>query len=869
MLRLIKGTQAPQTSCRLYRWLTLCDPFYPHPEGLPEEIKMNSRLFKSFLILLIFQASFYTAGGIGQAGKEYPRAIEGVIDLSRWHFDKDGPVDLKGQWEFYWQQHLNPDDFSKPALPRKTGFMQVPEYWNNYEIDGTKLPGKGFATFRLTVLLDAQKESLGLSLMEISTAYTLFVNGEKMISAGLAGVNRETTIPRQLPQIVDFRPESDQLEIILQVSNFHHRRGGVWEVIQLGSEKDIRQLQERRLSFDLFLFGSIVIMGLYHFGLYALRRKDRSPLYFSIFCFLIALRLFTTGGRFLIHLFPEISWETVIKLEYLSFYLAVPAFMLFMQSLFPKFSKRLLYGVSALGCLFALVVLLTPAEIFSYTLNEYEVITFVALVYGFYVICISLGQKRIEAFVFLFGFIILSLAVINDMLYAEGILASGYFFPAGLFLFIFSQAFLLSFRFSYALATVESQRRELRTTLESYRGEIVNRIQTEEALRASEEKYRTILHSIEDGYYEVDLSGNLTFFNDSLCTILGYPRDELMGMNNRQLMGAETARQVYATFNRVYQTAKPAKAFDWEMIRKDGTRAFVETSVSLMRDAEEQAIGFRGVLRDVSDRKKAEEQAKIHQQQLMQASKMVALGTLVSGVAHEINNPNNFIMLNSPILKEAWQSIRPIIEQYYEENGDFVIGGMNYSEMRANIPTLFSGIAEGAGRIKQIVDDLKNYVREDTADLTQVVNVNDVLTSAISLVHNMVKNATHRFEIEYGKDLPALRGNFQRLEQVVINLIQNACQALPDADKGIFISTSYDKKTSNIIIRFKDEGTGIAPETLSRITDPFFTTKQNSGGVGLGLSISSRIVEEHGGSIQFTSEPGVGTTAEIILPVKH
>jgi PAS domain S-box-containing protein len=391
--------------------------------------------------------------------------------------------------------------------------------------------------------------------------------------------------------------------------------------------------------------------------------------------------------------------------------------------------------------------------------------------------------------------------------------------------------------------------------------------QAEEALRESEEKYRTILHSIEEGYYEVDLAGNMTFFNDSLCKMVGYPKDELMGMNNRQYMSEETAEKFYETFSEVYRTGKAAKAIYLETIRKDGKIIVLELSVSLMRDSEGQPTGFRGVVRDINERKQAEEQAKLHQQQLMHASKMVALGTLVSGVAHEINNPNNFIMLNSPILKEAWENAMPIVEKYYEENGDFVIGGMNYSEMRENIPTLFAGIAEGAKRIKQIVEDLKNYVRDDTADLTQAVDINAVLMSAVSLVSNMIKKATNHFDIEYEKNMPLLKGNFQRLEQVAINLIQNACQALPATDKGIFILTSFDKETSNIIIRVKDEGTGIAPETLSQITDPFFTTRQKSGGVGLGLSISSRIIEEHGGSIQFASQPGLGTTAEIILPV--
>jgi PAS domain S-box-containing protein len=453
------------------------------------------------------------------------------------------------------------------------------------------------------------------------------------------------------------------------------------------------------------------------------------------------------------------------------------------------------------------------------------------------------------------------------MLHVEHIIQTGFFVQFGIFFFILSQGFLSSYRYSTALTTVETQRKELRDTLGSYKTEIIDRVQAEEALSESEDKYRTILHSIEEGYYEVDLAGNLTFFNDSLRKHLGYSRDELMGMNNRQFMNAETAKRVYKTFNTVLKTGEAAKAFDWDMITKDGTKKFVELSVTLMRDSEGQPVGFRGVARDISERKKAEEQAKLHQQQLMQASKMVALGTLVSGVAHEVNNPNNFIMLNSPILKEAWDNAMPILEKYYEENGDFILGGMKYTEMRKNIPTLFSGISDGAKRIKQIVDELKNYVRDNTADLNQSVDINEVLKSAVSLLSNMIKNSTHHFSIKYGNNVPLLKGNFQRLEQVMINLVQNACQALSDSKNGIFVSVKFDKNGSNIVVTVSDEGMGIPSETLHHITDPFFTTKHDSGGVGLGLSISSKIIEEHGGSMHFKSEIGAGTTVEIIMPI--
>lgn len=224
-------------------------------------------------------------------------------------------------------------------------------------------------------------------------------------------------------------------------------------------------------------------------------------------------------------------------------------------------------------------------------------------------------------------------------------------------------------------------------------------------------------------------------------------------------------------------------------------------------------------------------------------------------------------MLNTPLLSEAWKSIMPILDEYYEKNGDFIIGGMSYTEMCENIPALFSGISDGSKRIKQIVEDLRAFVRRDTSDMSQSVDVNAVLKSAVTLLSNMIIKSTNHFSIEYGIHLPLLKGNFQRLEQVIINLIQNACQALRDTRKSIFVSTSYDEKRRIIVVKVEDEGIGIPSEILPHITDPFYTTKSDAGGLGLGLSISSRIVKEHGGTLTFASEPGKGMKAEIVLPV--
>ncbi len=827
---------------------------------------MNARHLKTVLLPLFLGMLAFAAAGCHWTDPKPPRAVRGVIDLRGWSFKSNGPADLTGEWEFYWQRHLSPADVAQPSSAPEPRYIEVPGFWNGYRLDGARLPGTGHATYRLTVLLDPPEAPLALKIEEVSTAYTLYIGPTRAASAGLAGLNAATTVPRQFPAIAAFQPESGRIEILLQVSNFHHRRGGVWDLIKLAPENQIRRLDEIQRSYDFFVLGAIFSIAVYHLILFAVRQKFRPTLHFGIVCLLVALRLLTTDERHLLQFAPNLDWSLLIKLEYGSYYLAVPAFAFFLKSLFPQLAPNLMRAALAIGGGFAAVVLLTPPGIFTYTLPAYDFFTLGLFIYTFRLLLEEPFRRQVEALVLMIGLLGLCLAVVNDMLHVERIIRTGFFAPFGLLFFIFSQAFLLSFRLLRSFTLAEAQRTELRDTLESLKQEVIDRIKVEEALRESEEKYRTILNSIQEGYYEVDLSGNMMFCNDSLCGIIGYAREELIGMNNRQYMPTEAYKRVYETFLRVYNTGEATKAFDWEVITKDGTKKIVEASVTLIRDGKGVPTGFRGVVRDITDRKKAEEQAKLHQQQLMQASKMAALGVLISGVAHEINNPTNFIMLNAPLLREAWENALPILEEYYKENGDFLMGGMPYSDLRQHMPKLLSGVADGAGRIKQIVANLKTYVRGDGADLSRRVDVNAVIQSSISLISNVIKNATSHFTIRCDPNLPPVKGSFQRLEQVIINLVQNACQALADKTRGVSIATALDEAGENILIRVQDEGIGMPPEDLARIREPFFTTKQESGGLGLGLSISARIVEEHRGTMRFTSRPGAGTTVEIALP---
>ena len=266
------------------------------------------------------------------------------------------------------------------------------------------------------------------------------------------------------------------------------------------------------------------------------------------------------------------------------------------------------------------------------------------------------------------------------------------------------------------------------------------------------------------------------------------------------------------------------------------------------------------------EKKLAEEQALLKQEQLFQAAKMVSLGTLVSGVAHEINNPITSVMLNAPNLGRMWEAILPILDRYHQQNGDFQVGATSYSRIRDRVPQMLTAITDDARRVRDIVKDLKDFARDNPSELREALDLNAVVKKAVGLTANLIKKSTRHFQLHGQSRLPAVYGNPQRIEQVTINLVVNACQALPDAERSVTVSTGYEADHNHVFLEVHDEGIGISSDALQRITDPFFTTRRETGGTGLGLAITDRIVRDHGGTLVFESTAGQGTRVRANFP---
>jgi signal transduction histidine kinase len=191
---------------------------------------------------------------------------------------------------------------------------------------------------------------------------------------------------------------------------------------------------------------------------------------------------------------------------------------------------------------------------------------------------------------------------------------------------------------------------------------------------------------------------------------------------------------------------------------------------------------------------------------------------------------------------------------------------MDYSELSERMPQLIRHTLDGVNRVKRIVSDLKDFAGQRPANVQDTVDLNEIVKKAIGLVASMIKKASSEFQVHYAEQLPVFQGHGQRIEQVIINLLVNACQAMTEKRKPLRMATGFDTRSGSLYVEVEDGGCGMTPEVIARITDPFFTTKRDSGGTGMGLSISDTIVRDHGGRLEFRSTPGVGTVATIWIP---
>lgn len=389
------------------------------------------------------------------------KAQKGHMDLRNIHNPNKYMVALDGEWEIHWNQWIQPGRF----LDQQKNYYELPLSWNDLEITNQKHKGgKGFATLKLNVFLPAGATRFGIQIRELSSSYDLYLNGDKVLSRGVPGDSISSTIPEVKPALFFFNTRNRDLELIIHLANFHHRKGGAWHKIYFGQADAVQgYIRNERLR-DILLLGILFIIAIYHFGLYLIRRKDLSSLVFSLFCLDILIRHGLINQRLLMEIFPAMKYSNMLRIEYATMFFGIPVALNFFHLILPGILNRFfIYFFYIAAIIFTLFCTIMPVPVFTESILYFQPVLLIGIACGVYLISVAAMKKRPFVWLLGLGVIALSVSLINDVLFHKEIIDTGLISQYGFFVLILTQAFVLSMRFARAFHRTE----ELSKNLES------------------------------------------------------------------------------------------------------------------------------------------------------------------------------------------------------------------------------------------------------------------------------------------------------------------------------------------------------------------------------------------------------------------
>lgn len=426
---------------------------------------ITTRSLRNFLLLSAITCLFTFISGCGIAPLEKStrrddKAEKGVFQLEHVDFAEQSVL-LQGEWEFYWQQLLSPADLQASDGDAPL-YITLPHSWNGYMWHGGSLPSDGYATFRVLLRIGEEHigESLAIRMPEINNSYKLWIDGELFVEVGQVGTNKHSAEPNLATRLVEFQPHNDQVELVIQVANFHYTRGGITKHIELGDSKTLTAKTNMKTSFDLLASATLFIVGAYNLLLYIQRRKDMASLYFAIFSLLWAVRPLLDGELIVTKVFPDFPWELQIKVEYLVFYVSPYFFMMYFYYLFKELSRSILVISGTLAGVFSLIVIFFPAKIYSPTFSIFQFIIVLHIVYFILALNRAVKKRKQGAVVFMIVSIFAAATIVVDIFIYNEWLMIGRMSILGFIIFTCTQMVLLSTRFAKALASEEKAAQE-------------------------------------------------------------------------------------------------------------------------------------------------------------------------------------------------------------------------------------------------------------------------------------------------------------------------------------------------------------------------------------------------------------------------
>lgn len=397
---------------------------------------MNPLKFKWLFFFLI---TITLITGCSSQNKPF-EAEKGVLNLTHWDIEMDGNIHLNGEWGFYWQKLLYYEEMHS-AKPDE--IVEVPDSWDEYLIQGKNLPGKGYATYRLHVKTVLPVGAmLGLKIDTFSSAYRLYVNERLIASCGSVGTSALEEVGEYRPRAVIFSVPAKDFDLIIQVSNYHYAKGGLWSTFLLGSAHTILELQDSSIGKELFLLGALLIIALFYFAIYILRKELKYTLYFALLCLCLVLTVDITGQHILTRVFPQIGINVIIAVWYSSVTWSVVFLQLFVSELFPsklaKIIARIYIFIAVTELLFYLVTPPVFYTRFGEIANYSEIL---GVFFALLIVAIGIRNGYKDGWLNIISMLILLLTHTHDVLYTTNIIRHVYgeIFFGGLFSFIFIQ----------------------------------------------------------------------------------------------------------------------------------------------------------------------------------------------------------------------------------------------------------------------------------------------------------------------------------------------------------------------------------------------------------------------------------------------
>ena len=384
-------------------------------------------------------------------------------------------ISLEGQWEFYWGKLLQPGDFLNFQGPQ---YIEVPGIWSSDTYTGNEeLKNEGFGTYRLHIKIDKEDidRIFSLYIPPVASSFQLWVDGKPVAKNGTVGRDRQSMKPKSFAQVVSFQPISSEIELVMQVSNFSQRKGGMWSPLLFGDEQAILKQREHTVIQEVITASSILTLSFYHLSLYIYRVTTLLPLFLSILCFLVSLRTLLVGDILFMYVFPNFSWEWSVKIEYLTFYGGLMIVFLFFHHLFPQETNKKLARFTILICTLFIATTLLPARIFTHFLLLFEIWLIFMFAYLLYIVSMAAKRKREGSYILFLSIFALILAVINDVLFYNQWIQTIDLAPIAASIFLVVQTLIVAKKSSNAFKREEILSIELMKTNASLEQKVAER----------------------------------------------------------------------------------------------------------------------------------------------------------------------------------------------------------------------------------------------------------------------------------------------------------------------------------------------------------------------------------------------------------